>query len=112
MGFMSCPSLEELDLLHAHVCQAFSDPRRMLILYALHENPQNGSELAAQLEMPQPTVARHLRFLHQRGLLVSSREGRTVVYRLADDRLIDVIDTMRGLVKTILTARVNTFRSD
>ncbi|HOU42618.1 MAG TPA: ArsR family transcriptional regulator, partial [Promineifilum sp.] len=46
---MDQPSLDELNLLHASVCQALGDPKRLLILYALAERPRHVSALAADL---------------------------------------------------------------
>lgn len=99
---MAYPEIEELDLLHTHICRAFSDPKRMLILYKVHEQPQHGSALAEALDLPQPTVSRHLRLLHRSGLVTCERDGPAVIYRLADERLIDVLDTMRSVLRDAL----------
>ena len=58
---MAIPQIEELDLLHANICQALGDPKRIQILYALHGEPRYVSALADALGMPQPTVSRHYR---------------------------------------------------
>lgn len=96
------PQIQELDLLHTHICRAFSDPKRMLILYKLHEQPQHGSALAEALDLPQPTVSRHLRLLHRSGLVFTERDGPAVIYHLADARLIEVLDTMRSVLRDAL----------
>lgn len=96
------PPLEELDLLHTNICRAFSDPKRMLILYKVHEEPQHGSALAEALDLPQPTVSRHLRLLHSSGLVISERDGPAVIYRIADDRIIEVMDIMRAVLRDAL----------
>ena len=73
------PELDELNLLHAHVCQALEDPKRLLILYAIHEKPRRVSILAEDLGMPQPTVSRHLSILRQRqAIVVMSRQHDTL----------------------------------
>lgn len=99
---MNSPTLDELSLLHANVCQALGDPKRLLILYALHERPRNVSQLAADLDMPQPTVSRHLQVLRERELVTAERDGAAVVYALAEDRLIAILDTMRQILQDIL----------
>ena len=99
---MTLPTLDELDLLHSRICQAVGDPKRILILYALHEQPRHVTELAAALDMPQPTVSRHLGVLRQRALVKTEREGAAVTYRLTDDRIITVLDIMRGLLRDTL----------
>ena len=92
------PPLEEITLLHAGICQALSDPKRILILYALDEQSRHVTELAADLGLPQPTVSRHLRTLRQQSLVAAQRDGTWVTYRLADRRIIQVLDMMRQVM--------------
>lgn len=99
---MERPSIDELNLLHASVCQALGDPKRLNILYALHDRPRHVSQLAADLAMPQPTVSRHLQTLRDRHLVVAQREGTTVIYYLAEPRVIEVLDTMRQILRDSL----------
>jgi ArsR family transcriptional regulator len=94
---MERPTLEELRLLHTNICQALGDPKRILILYALYDRPRHVSALADHLGMPQPTVSRHLGVLSQRALVTAERDGPAVIYRLADPRLITVLETMRRI---------------
>jgi DNA-binding transcriptional ArsR family regulator len=96
------PQIEELNLLHAHICQALGDPKRIQILYALHEEPRHVSALAKALDMPQPTVSRHLAVLRQRALVTGERDGALVVYRLVEPRIIEVLDAMRILLRDSL----------
>ena len=95
---MPYPALHELNLLHANICQALADPRRIQILYALDEQPRHVSALAEDLEMPQPTVSRHLRILRQQSLVFAERDGPAVVYRLADRRIVDVLNTLQQVM--------------
>lgn len=99
---MSSPTLDELDLLHANICQALGDPKRILILYALHKRPRHVTELANDLDIPQPTVSRHLRVLRQRHLVSTEREGTAVLYTIKDTRIIDVLDAMRAILRDSL----------
>lgn len=92
------PPLEELTILQASICQALSDPKRILILYALDERPRHVNDLVADLGLPQPTVSRHLRVLRQQSLVLTEREGTWTEYRLADRRIIQVLDTMRQVM--------------
>jgi DNA-binding transcriptional ArsR family regulator len=99
---MSIPDSQELKLLHAHVCQALSDPTRLQILYALHEQPRNVTAMAKTLDIPQSTISRHLAVLRQRSLVTSQRDGMAVTYTLADDRVIQVLDLMRDVLRDLL----------
>jgi ArsR family transcriptional regulator len=92
-------SLErEVNLLHANICQGLSDPKRILILYALRERPLCVNELAAALHVPQPTVSRHLKVLRERQLVTATREGANVCYSLTDERVVDALDILRSVL--------------
>ena len=93
----------EVNLLHANICQALADPKRILILYALSEGPMNVTELTEALNVPQPTVSRHLKVLRERRLVLTEREGTSVRYSLSDARVIEALDTMRAVLVGGLT---------
>jgi ArsR family transcriptional regulator len=99
---MAVPKIEELTLLHSNICQALGDPKRIQILYALNDQPRHVSALADALDMPQPTVSRHLRVLRQRSLVLTERDGPAVYYRLANDKIINILDEMRLLLREAL----------
>lgn len=100
--FMTQPSLDELDLLHTHICRALADPKRLLILYALDEHPRHVTALAEALDLPQPTVSRHLRVLREQYLVTNERNGPAMIYSLADRRIIDVLNAMRRIMNNVL----------
>jgi DNA-binding transcriptional ArsR family regulator len=102
---MSLPRIEEIDLLHANISRALADPKRILILYALDEKPRHVTALANYLDIPQPTVSRHLRILRQQSLVSPHREGSAVIYHVADRRIIEVLDMMREILCDSLTHR-------
>ena len=93
----------EVNLLHANICQALADPKRILILYALSEGSKSVSELTEALEVPQPTVSRHLKVLRERRLVTTARDGASVRYSLADERVIGALDALRAVLLGTLT---------
>jgi ArsR family transcriptional regulator len=99
---MTQPTLDELDLLHTHICRALADPKRLLILYALDEQPRHVTALAEALELPQPTVSRHLRVLREQYLVNNERNGPAMIYSLTDPRIIAVLDAMRQIMNNVL----------
>ncbi len=99
---MTTPSLDELTLLHANICKALGDPKRIQILYLLAEAPRNVTALAEALETPQPTVSRHLTVLRERGLVATERDGTSIQYSLADSVIISILDDMRELLRRAL----------
>ena len=99
--------IDELNLLHYNICRALGDPKRIQILYALDERPCPVSTLANDLDSPQSTTSRHLAVLRQSGLVVAEREGTSMIYRLAETHIIEVLDSMRQLLRTILENQSN-----
>lgn len=94
---------QDVNLIHAHICQALADPKRILILYALSEGPKYVGELADYLDIPQPTVSRHLKILRERSLVTSERDGATVYYSLTDQRVIKALDLLRAVLTDMLS---------
>lgn len=105
---MVSPTLaQEISQLEADFCFALSDPTRILILYALADKPRNVTDLASELNVIQPTTSRHLKVLRERGLVYTVRQGTTVVYHLADQRLIQALDLLRTVMRERLAYRAN-----
>ena len=92
----------EVVQLHAQICAGLADPSRILILYELSQSPRNVTELATNLNMPQPLVSRHLKVLRERGMVATERRGTTVEYTLADKRLIEALDLLRAVLRDSL----------
>ncbi len=92
------PTSSEITNLHAQLCASISDPTRILVLYALAEQPLNVTELTEILNLPQSTISRHLAILRSSGLVLPERNGRQVVYALADPRVIDALDILRRIL--------------
>jgi ArsR family transcriptional regulator len=102
---------QEVGLLHTRVCSALSDPKRILILYLLSQRGHFVNEIAEVLDLPQPTVSRHLRVLRERELVCTERQGTAVCYTLADERIIQALDLMRSIVSSQLAAGVDLAQS-
>ena len=62
----------------------------------------NVTSLAQVLGTPQPTISRHLVVLRLRSLVLADRAGVSVVYRIADPRIIAALDLMRQILHDVL----------
>ena len=96
---------EEIDQLHAEICDCMADPKRISILYALGEGRKNVGELAALLEINRATVSRHLKVLRERSMVTTERDGVSIYYSLADQRVIEALDLLREVLAQILAQR-------
>lgn len=95
-------SNEELTLLHDYMCQTIGDPKRIQIIYALHESPQHVNALAELLDTPQSTISRHLARLKQSGVVTVERDGTMMIYSLVVPDMITIIDQMRVILRQLL----------
>jgi DNA-binding transcriptional ArsR family regulator len=79
-----------------------ADPLRLCVVDRLgHRGPASVSRLAAELDVPLPQLSNHLRRLRDAGLVVAERDGRQVIYALADpglEALLPLLDRVTGRV--------------
>lgn len=97
--------IEEIHRLHAHICGGLADPTRIMILYALAEMPLSVTQIAENLEMPQPSISRHLKHLRDCGLVQFERDGQSLYYRLKDPRVLDALNILRTIMTDFLEER-------
>ena len=71
----------------AELFKAFGDLTRAKIICALAQSEMCVSDLSVLLEMNQSAVSHQLRILKQARLVRFRREGRNIVYSLADDHV-------------------------
>lgn len=109
---MDSELIREIELLNQRVCKGLGDPKRVMILYALAQRPRYVSELAAELDTPQPTISRHLKVLRDCGLVTTQREANAVYYAVADSRIIQALDLMRGMLRDRVMATARLFDHD
>lgn len=95
--------VSELGMLHERICYALGDVKRLMILYLLSAAPHTVNDIAADLNLPQPTVSHHLKILRERRLVRAEREGTSVHYSLAEPRVVQALDLLRGVLHDTLT---------
>ncbi len=71
----------------AELFKVFGDSTRIKILYVLFEADVCVCDMAQLLSMSQSAVSHHLRILKQSKLVAFRKEGKTVIYSLADDHV-------------------------
>lgn len=96
---------QEINTLHAQVCGALADPKRIMIIYELADSPKNVTDLTKVLALPQSLVSRHLKVLRERGMVAATRKGPAVEYRLTDMRLVNALDLLRAVLHDNLSHR-------
>ena len=89
---------EDIYRMHAQICKALADAKRLLILNELRDGEKTVGEMATSLELPQATVSQHLAILRQRSLVYSRRQGVNVFYTIANNKVIRAFDLLREVM--------------
>ena len=91
--------------LHAEVCKVLTDPKRLMLIDALRPGERSVGDLAALIGVALPNASQHLAVLRAAGLVDSRRVGTSVLYRLAEPRIIEACDIIHAIVGRRLGAR-------
>ncbi len=95
----SDPSADEQRLaVTAKFFHGLSDLTRLRIVEILLEGEKNVSELVGVLGQPQSRVSNHLACLRWCGYVDSRRDGKFVYYRVADQRVRDLVVLAREVI--------------
>lgn len=62
---------------------AFSDPTRLRILHLLRDGELCVGDLVTILDMPQPTISRHLAYLRRSALVTTRKSGLWMYYAIS-----------------------------
>lgn len=79
--------------------RVLGDPTRLRIVEALLEREHTVSELVDLLGAPQSRVSNHLACLRWCRFVDSERRGRTVVYRISDEHVANVLELAASLAE-------------
>ena len=75
----------------ADLFKVFGDSTRIKILYVLFENEMCVDDIASILNMTQSAISHQLRILKQNRLVKFRKEGKTVLYTLADEHVFTIL---------------------
>ena len=75
----------------AELFKIFGDSTRIKILFSLLENKMPVNAIAETLSMTQSAVSHQLRILKTNGLVKFERDGKSLIYSLADDHVTSIL---------------------
>lgn len=79
----------------AEVAQAIGHAHRLELLEHIGQGERSVEVLAARAELTVANTSRHLQHLRRARLVAVRRVGKRVLYRLADDTVVDLISALR-----------------
>ena len=80
------PEKEVVDKI-AELFKAFGDPTRVQILSLLQQQERCVGDIAEAVQISQSAISHQLRILKQMDLIKFRREGKNILYSLADDHV-------------------------
>ena len=93
--------------LKADLLKALGQPTRLRILELLFNGERCVCEIFPAIQGEQSNTSKHLSFLRSHGIVISERRGMRVFYRLADQRIVRLLDDVDACVRGGLKAKAN-----
>jgi ArsR family transcriptional regulator len=91
---------EESDRLrYAAVGRALADPKRLCVLESLASGELSVGDLSTKVGCQIPNMSQHLAVLRSAGLVTTRRDGSTVYYRLADQRVLEAYRLIQDIAR-------------
>ena len=81
------------------VSRALSDAKRLCVLEVLATGERSVGQLSRDASCQIPNMSQHLAVLRQAGLVATRRDGNTVLYRLADPRVLEAYKLIQSLAR-------------
>ena len=82
---------------YAAISRALADAKRLCVLECLSQGERSVSDLSREASCQVPNMSQHLAVLRSAGLVESRREGNTVLYRLADPRILEAYKLIQSV---------------
>ena len=101
---------EALELIAARF-RVLSDPTRLKMLHTLGGAEMSVGELVEVIGGSQANVSKHLGILLDAGLVARRRDGVTIFYRIADETVFELCETVCSSLGQRLAAQQSVMRS-
>lgn len=82
----------------SEIFKAIADPTRLKILYLLEDGELCVCEIIIALGKPQSTISHHLNVLKNAGLIEWRKEGVWKHYKLADQKIVSIINQFAQII--------------
>ena len=101
---------EALEML-AERFKIFSEPMRLKLIYALMDGEKTVSELMERTGGMQANVSKHLGMLLDAGVVGRRKQGLQAYYRIVDESIYELCETVCGSLEERLAADLDVFSS-
>lgn len=97
--------------MQAELCKTLGNAARLQIVHTLREGPKRVSDIVEATDLAQAKVSQHLAVLRAYGIVSTKREGKDVIYRIANPKLTRVCDLMREVLAEQANERSEVFHA-
>jgi ArsR family transcriptional regulator len=101
---------ERLRQFKAEFFKALAHPLRIRVLELLRAGPLSVTRIQAATGASGSSVSQQLAVLRARGVVATERHGTTIIYRVADAELFDLLDAARRIFNAHLSDSVELLR--
>lgn len=79
--------MDELLKMQSEICKTFANPLRLNIIKMLCNKEMNASTIIKKTGVSKANLSRHMALLKENGIVESVRKGRSVFYKISDNRI-------------------------
>ena len=97
--------------MQAEMCKTMGNAARLQIVHVLRDGPMRVSDIVEATGLAQAKVSQHLAVLRAYGVVTTKREGKDVIYRIANPKLTRVCDLMREVLAEQANERSEVFHA-
>jgi DNA-binding transcriptional ArsR family regulator len=90
--------------------KALAHPLRIRLLELLRPGPMSVGQLQHAIGVPASSISQQLAVLRGRNIVVTERRGTTVIYRVRDPELFELLDVARRLFNAHLEDAIDMLR--
>ena len=94
--------------MHSDLCKTLANDKRQMILAALRDGELSVSELADRTGIAQANLSQHLATMRSHDVVHARREGRSVLYSIANPKLIQAFDLITEVMQESMEQRART----
>lgn len=102
--------LDGLRQFKAEFFKALAHPLRIRILELLRQGPMSVGQIQEAIGAPASSISQQLAVLRARTIVVTERRGTTVIYRVRDAELFELLDVARRLFNGHLENAIDMLR--
>lgn len=97
MNHLTIRQMQDNALAAEELLKSLANSHRLMVLCHLVNGEMSVGELEKKIALSQSSLSQHLARLRNQGIVEYRKEGTTVLYRVADEKALRVLETLYGL---------------